>query len=68
MDRFCGYNNWKILEKKKHYELYQQGIQQAWTPILQIARLNATSRNRSQITIRKQFPIQLACARTIHRT
>jgi ATP-dependent exoDNAse (exonuclease V) alpha subunit len=28
----------------------------------------AIANNKSQITIRKQFPIQLACARTIHRT
>ena len=28
----------------------------------------AIANNKSQITIRKQFLIQLACARTIHRT
>ena len=55
-------------QRKKHFQLYDKSIQSSWTPILRIAKPNATSTNKYQTTIRKQFPIQLACARTIHRT
>ena len=55
-------------QRKKHFQLYDKSIQSSWTPILQITKPNATFINKSQTTIWKQFPIQLACARAIHRT
>ena len=35
---------------------------------MRIAKSLSSASNKSQITIRKQFPIKLACARTMHRT
>jgi hypothetical protein len=55
-------------QRNKHHELYEKKIEHAWKPILLIAKPIATARNKSQITIQKQFMIQLACAKTIHRT
>ncbi len=55
-------------QRNTYSQLYDKDVQLTWTPILRIAKPNAIIRNKSQVTIRKQFPIQLACARTIHRT
>lgn len=55
-------------QRNKYKELYETNILPSWTPILRIAKPLAMSNNKLEMTIRKQFPIQLACARTIHRT
>lgn len=55
-------------QRNKFKQLYDINISPNWTPILRIAKSLAMSHNKLQITIRKQFPIQLSCARTIHRT
>jgi exonuclease III len=48
--------------------LYRPEISQDWIPILRIAKPMSLTSNTTQLKIRKQFPIQLACARTIHRS
>ena len=47
--------------------LNQTYINNGWVPILRLARPLQKQNTMYKMTIRKQFPIQLACARTIHR-
>ena len=54
-------------QRSKFKQLYAINILPNWTPIFRIEKSLAMSPNKLLITIRKQFPIQLACARTIHR-
>ena len=55
-------------QRAKFNQQYDINISPEWTPICRIAKPLAIPQNKSCITIRKQFPVQLACARTIHRT
>jgi len=48
--------------------LYNSNTASDWTPILRISNPISTSAKTSRLKIRKQFPIKLACARTIHRS
>jgi hypothetical protein len=54
-------------QREKFHELYDKNISPSWTPIFRIAKPFPCTRGKNQTTIQKQFPIQLACARTIHR-
>jgi len=47
--------------------LYSQQICKYWTPILRTTKPVSVLEKIGKLKIRKQFPIQLACARTIHR-
>ena len=55
-------------QRSKFKQLYDINILPNWTPIFRIAKLLAMSRNKLQITIRKQFPIQLACTNNTPNT
>jgi exonuclease III len=48
--------------------LYTMEISKEWIPILRIEKPLSTTKNPTHLKIRKQFPIKLACARTIHRS
>jgi hypothetical protein len=48
--------------------LYNSNTACDWTPILRISKPILTSTKTGRLKIRKQFPIKLACARTIHRS
>jgi exonuclease III len=48
--------------------LYNSNTAHDWTPILRISKPISTSTKIGQLKIRKQFPIKLACACTIHRS
>jgi hypothetical protein len=47
--------------------LYRSNTGSDWTRILRISKPVSTSTKTDQLKIRKQFPIKLSCARTIHR-
>ena len=53
-------------QKIKYAIYYNQYINKEWIPIVQITRLIQKIATSKKITIRKQFPIQLACVCTIH--
>ena len=53
---------------QKLASLYSCHISEDWIPILRIARPISIIEKTRHLKIRKQFPIQLACARTIHRS
>jgi hypothetical protein len=46
--------------------LYNSNTACDWTPILRISKPVSTSAKTGRLKIRKQFPIKLACARTVH--
>jgi hypothetical protein len=48
--------------------LYNSNTASDWTPILRISKPVSTSTKTGRLKIRKQFPIKLACARTVHRS
>ena len=57
--------------KKTRYEarnLYNDQTPSSWTPIQAIAKEFQIGKNSFNIVTRKQFPIQQASARTIHRS
>ena len=57
--------------EKTRYEnrnLYVQGIQPTWTPIIPVTIQFAVGRNRTAQVVRKQFPLRPAAAKTIHRS
>ena len=57
-------------QKTRHdnRQLYTNAIQPTWTPIKPITTQFAVGRTRSVQIIRKQFPLRLAAAKTIHRS
>ena len=57
-------------EKTRHENrnLYVQGIQPTWTPIIPVIIQFAVGRNRTAQVVRKQFPLHPAAAKTIHRS
>lgn len=59
-----------IGEKTRHENrhLYVQGIESTWTPIKPITSQFAVGKNRTAQIVRKQFPLQPAGAKTIHRS
>jgi hypothetical protein len=48
--------------------LYRPEISQYWIPILRIAKPMSLTLKTTQLKIRKQFPIQLACPRIMHKS
>ena len=56
------------LQRNKYHQLYDKYISPNWTPILCIAKQLASNSKSSQTIVQMQFPIQLACARPIHRS
>ena len=47
--------------------LYRHGIDKHWTPIIEVTRLFTIKMNNIFQVKRKQFPLQLASAKTIHK-
>lgn len=56
----------KTCHDNKH--LYTQGIKQEWTLNKPITTQFAVGRNRIAQVVRKQFALQTAAAKTIHRS
>jgi hypothetical protein len=48
--------------------LYNSNTMHDWTPILRISKPVSKSAKTGRMNIRKQFPIKLACACTVHRS
>lgn len=57
----------KILQTKLA-RLYKSGICRSWTPILEITRMFKVHINGTYQVKRKQFPLQLSAAKTIHKS
>jgi len=55
-----------LIQRTKMQNFFTSNIPQNWTPMTRICR-KIRKKNRVNF-IRQQFPIQLACARTIHRS
>ena len=53
-------------QRTKYIAYYNDEIEEDWIPILRITRPILKISTNKKITIRKQFLIQVACARTIH--
>ena len=47
--------------------LYRDGIQQTWTPVTTITREFPVGKYKTAKVLRRQFPLQLAIAKTVHR-
>ena len=54
--------------RNENRQLYVQGIEQTWTPIKLVTTQFAVGRNKTVQVVRKQFPLRLAAAKTIHRS
>ena len=48
-------------------QLYKPGIDNSWTPIHPVSRQFQVGRSQNNQVLRKQFPLQHAAAKTIHR-
>lgn len=48
--------------------LYKPGICRSWTPILEITRMFKVHINGTYQVKRKQFPLQLSAAKTVHKS
>lgn len=53
--------------RKQYFHLYKDNIQQNWTPILEVTREFQFNYYHSFQITRRQFPINLASARTVHK-
>ena len=51
-----------------HQALYTRHINPQWTPIRPLTRQFQVGRNHSAQVLRKQFPLRLSAAKTIHRS
>ena len=54
--------------RQENRNLYVRGIVDTWTPIKPVTTQFAVGRNKSAQVIRKQFPLRLASAKTVHRS
>lgn len=54
--------------RTEHFRLYHNGIERSWTPILEITRIFKIQINGVYQVKRRQFPLQLAAAKTIHKS
>ena len=54
--------------RQKYAHLYKSGIQRKWTPILEIARKFSVGKRKACFVSRRQFPLRLAAAKTIHKS
>ena len=56
--------------RHENRQLYRQNnnIQSTWTPIKPVTTQFAVGRNRTAQVVRKQFPLRLAAAKTVHRS
>lgn len=55
--------------RTKYAHLYTSTFNKTWTPIIEITRNFNIGQNRTNAcVIRRQFPLRLACAKTIHKS
>lgn len=54
--------------RSKYAHLYTSDCSKTWTPILEITRNFNVGQHRNIFVIRRQFPLRLACAKTIHKS
>lgn len=54
--------------REKYTHLYSPSCKKTWTPILEITRNFNVGQIRNAFVIRRQFPLRLACAKTIHKS
>lgn len=52
----------------KYAHLFTTNSNKSWTPILEVTRNFSVGQFRSANVIRRQFPLRLACAKTIHKS
>ena len=55
-------------QRKENKHLYITNIDKSWTPILEITRKFRISKKTLVHTLRRQFPLRPAAAKTIHRS
>ena len=67
MDKFVDLHIGHLQARRLSY-LYRIDISPEWIPILCIEKPISTTANIGHLKIHTQFPIQLACACTIHRS
>lgn len=53
--------------RQKYCNLYTEDISKDWTPILEVTKKFTVGRHKSCHVTRRQFPLRLACAKTIHK-
>lgn len=51
----------------KYAHLYTKDICKSWTPIVEISQKFSVGRHKSCYVTRRQFPLRLSCAKTIHK-
>lgn len=56
------------LQRSQHKNLVKASINRNWTPIFEISRKFSLSNNQSYMIQRRQFPLRLASAKTIHKS
>ena len=69
---WVAFDQQEVGKKTRHEnrQLYRQNnnIQSTWTPIKPVTTQFAVGRNRTAQVVRKQFPLRLAAAKTVHRS
>ncbi|XP_061196745.1 uncharacterized protein LOC133205019 [Saccostrea echinata] len=53
--------------RMKYSKYYNDAISKSWTPILEVSKKFTVGRNKTCHVCRRQFPLRLACAKTIHK-
>ena len=61
-DELIG-KKWRI----KYHHLYQPGIPQTWTPVLETCRKFTFQFFKTYLIVRRQFPISISAGKTIHK-
>lgn len=51
----------------RYAHLYTKDICKSWTPVVEISQKCSVGRHKSCYVTRRQFPMRLACAKTIHK-
>lgn len=51
----------------KYRHLYNENIPSTWTPVLEVSKKFTLGRHKSCHVTRRQFPLRMACAKTIHK-
>jgi hypothetical protein len=54
--------------RTKYSHLFTVSCEKTWTPILETTRNFNVGQHRNAFVIRRQFPIRMACAKTIHKS
>ena len=57
-----------VKTRQDNRHLYVQGIEPTWTPIKPVTTQFNVGKTKSAQAVRKQFPLRLAAAKTVHRS